>query len=367
MGGSCFGTGLFVQGSTLTFGGSGSYTVSDVIADQNGSGGSAASDGLGGTGGSSAIAKTGVGTLTLTGSNTYSGGTTVTGGLINFNSSNNFGSSEPSRSYGGGLQWATGTSTDISPKLAAFGAGGATFDTNGNNVTLASSLSGSGSLAKTGGGSLTLSSANAYTGATTITAARWRCRVSATSESSGVTVATAPRSTSAPAAFFVRLRRSPQRHRSSAATGSSSSTARPVLRAINAAAASRFSVARRRCQASTATPTRRRSTGRRLALKGNGSIASSAFVGFAGGGDTGHLADHRHLRRRPVQPCRERQRQPRGSKTLTITNGSSFAGVIQDGGIAGGTGGPLVIAAGLAGPGRLNTYTGSTTIRPAAR
>ena len=52
-----------------------------------------------------------------------------------------------------------------------------------------------------------------------------------------------------------------------------------------------------------------------------------------------------------------------GAQTLTITNGSFFYGAIQDGGIAGGTGGGLTIAGGatqqLAGT---NTYTGLTTI-----
>src|SRR5262249_55871011 len=55
-----------------------------------------------------------------------------------------------------------------------------------------------------------------------------------------------------------------------------------------------------------------------------------------------------------------------GGKTLTITNGSSFSGVIQDGGIGGGTGGSLGISApglgqNLSGG---NTYTGSTPITP---
>lgn len=52
-----------------------------------------------------------------------------------------------------------------------------------------------------------------------------------------------------------------------------------------------------------------------------------------------------------------------GSKTLTITSGNSFGGVIQDGGIGGGTAGNLAIANGavqqLYGT---NTYTGTTTI-----
>src|SRR5262249_10318122 len=52
-----------------------------------------------------------------------------------------------------------------------------------------------------------------------------------------------------------------------------------------------------------------------------------------------------------------------GGKTLTITNGSFFNGVIQDGGIGGGTGGSLVIAGGASQDlGGVNTYTGSTTI-----
>lgn len=55
-----------------------------------------------------------------------------------------------------------------------------------------------------------------------------------------------------------------------------------------------------------------------------------------------------------------------GSETLTITNSSVFSGVIQDGGIGGGTGGNLVIANGatqqLSGT---NTYTGTTTVASA--
>jgi autotransporter-associated beta strand protein len=80
--GSTYGSGIFVQGSTLTFGGTGTYTVADVIADQNGSGGAGANDGLGGTGGASAIVKTGTGTLLLNGTNTYTGGTTVNAGTL---------------------------------------------------------------------------------------------------------------------------------------------------------------------------------------------------------------------------------------------------------------------------------------------
>ena len=50
----------------------------------------------------------------------------------------------------------------------AFGAGGATFDTNGNNVTLASSLSGVGGLTKTGDRHDDAAGVNTYQGGTTI-------------------------------------------------------------------------------------------------------------------------------------------------------------------------------------------------------
>jgi outer membrane autotransporter protein len=92
----------------------------------------------------------------------------VTGGLINFASASGFGSGMITLN-GGGLQWAAGNTTDISSKLAPLGAGGGTFDTNGNNVTLASAITGSGALTKQGAGTLILTAANSYSGGTTVT------------------------------------------------------------------------------------------------------------------------------------------------------------------------------------------------------
>ncbi len=117
--------------------------------------------------GTGALIKQGTGTLTLTGNNLYSGGTQVQGGLINFSALNNFGTGNITLN-GGGLQWASGNTTDISSRLAALGAGGATFDTNGNNVTFASGLSGTGGITKQGTGLLNLTGTNTYTGLTSV-------------------------------------------------------------------------------------------------------------------------------------------------------------------------------------------------------
>jgi autotransporter-associated beta strand protein len=112
----------------------------------------------------------GPGTLALTAASSYTGGTTVTSGLINFNAANNFGSGGITLNAGG-LQWAAGNTADISGRLAAIGSGGATFDYNGNAVTLATALSGARgvTVANSGsGGSLTLTAAENYSGPTII-------------------------------------------------------------------------------------------------------------------------------------------------------------------------------------------------------
>jgi autotransporter-associated beta strand protein len=136
--------------------------------------------------GTASLTKTGTGRLTLTDTNDYTGGTTIHAGLINFNATGNFGTGNIALN-GGGLQWATGNSTDISSRLSAIGANGATFDTNGNNVTLASNLGGTGNLSKTGLGRLTLSGTNnTYSGGTTVSVGTLAGNIAA---NTGLTVA----------------------------------------------------------------------------------------------------------------------------------------------------------------------------------
>jgi autotransporter-associated beta strand protein len=111
------------------------------------------------------LANNGPGTLILAGTNTYSAGTFVNNGTLNFNSTANFGTG--TITFNGGIfQWAAGTSSDISTLPTFFASGGAAFDTNGNNVTLAHSIggNGTGSLTKLGNGILTLSGNNHFSG-----------------------------------------------------------------------------------------------------------------------------------------------------------------------------------------------------------
>ena len=103
--------------------------------------------------------------------------------------------------------------------------------------------------------------------------------------------------------------------------------------------------------------------GATLALKGNGSIANSALVGLVGASAMFDISQT-NSGTSVARSCLGAGRVSLGAKTLTITSGAFFSGVIQDGGIAGGTGGGLVIAAHRAAQDLrgVNTYTGATTI-----
>jgi fibronectin-binding autotransporter adhesin len=119
------------------------------------------------------VTQTGPGTLTLSGNNTYSGPTIVTGGTLVLSTLAKFGNGTAiSLSGGSTMQWASGSTADISARTVTLGSGGATLDVQSNNVTIAGAIgnSGSGSLTKLGSGTLVLGGANTYTGATIVTA-----------------------------------------------------------------------------------------------------------------------------------------------------------------------------------------------------
>ncbi|MFK4658894.1 autotransporter-associated beta strand protein [Bradyrhizobium japonicum] len=106
--------------------------------------------------------------------------------------------------------------------------------------------------------------------------------------------------------------------------------------------------------------------GATLALKGSGSIANSLYVAFSGPGATLDISQSTSgASVTQLFSFGTNGVVALGSKTLTITanSGTAFGGVIQDGGIGGGTAGNLAIAnGGLQQLYGTNTYTGTTTI-----
>ncbi|HZO46681.1 MAG TPA: autotransporter domain-containing protein [Xanthobacteraceae bacterium] len=166
--GSAFGSGFFLQTTNVIFG-NGNYTIADVIADQNGSGGAAAANGVSGNGGVGSITKNGTGTLILGAANTYSGGTTVTSGTLQAGVAGAIGSGAVT--LGGGT-FQAGASMVVSNAFKLNTAGGS-IDSNGHSLQLSGIIAdgnGAGALTKLGAGTLTLSANNSYTGATNINA-----------------------------------------------------------------------------------------------------------------------------------------------------------------------------------------------------
>ncbi len=168
--GYAFGGGIFLQGSqTVTFapGAGQTLTISDVIADQSGSGGTGANAG------SAAVLVQGPGTVVLGATNTYSGGTTVegAGAILSITKAQNLGA------LNGTLALEDGTTLLINgtftfPQTITI-AGDPTFDVaTGQTVTTTAITDGAapGDVDKTGGGTLKLSGPSTYSGGTTIEA-----------------------------------------------------------------------------------------------------------------------------------------------------------------------------------------------------
>jgi autotransporter-associated beta strand protein len=240
------------------------------------------------------------------------------------------------------------------------------------SISIANSLNGVGGLVLNGNGTLTLSNFNTYTGATTINSgATLALSGGAGISNSSVVAVNGTFDVSASGIFFNPIA-------TLAGTGTVQLGSNGL---VITAGSTEFSGAikgtggleifggtQTLSGVNTYSGVTQINSGATLALKGNGSIANSLYVGFApiGGGvatfdisqtnsgaSIGGLFDLTGVGVVSV-----------GSKTLTITNNvGPFDGVIQDGGIAGGTGGSVTIAnGGLASFSGVNTYTGLTTI-----
>jgi uncharacterized protein with beta-barrel porin domain len=109
--------------------------------------------------------KTGTSTWTLTGTTTQSTPWTINQGTLAISSDTNLGLLSGVTFNGGTLQFLAPFS---SSRTVTLNAGGGSFDTDGNNVTLSGTIGGGGSLTKLGSGTLTLSAINAYGGGTAV-------------------------------------------------------------------------------------------------------------------------------------------------------------------------------------------------------
>ena len=123
--------------------------------------------------GSNGMTKNGTGTLVLSDTaNTYGGGTMLNAGALNIAGLGCLGSGNVT--FGGGiLQYPAGSGAsalDVSARIDAVSTGKvAKIDTNGNDVTFATSVGGDGGLTKLGAGSLTLgASISSLAGAVTV-------------------------------------------------------------------------------------------------------------------------------------------------------------------------------------------------------
>ena len=113
--------------------------------------------------GSGALVKSGLGMLTLSGTNTYSGGTTLTEGRLSISRENNLGAASRLSFDGGALRVTSGFTSSRNILLSG---SGEIEVVGSSSLSLAGVLSGAGSLTKSGEGVLVLSATNTYTGKT---------------------------------------------------------------------------------------------------------------------------------------------------------------------------------------------------------
>jgi autotransporter-associated beta strand protein len=144
--GSAFGSGIFLQGNqTITFAPSASQilSISDVITDQSGSGGTGANAGSG------SVLINGAGTVVLSAFDTYTGSTVVEAGT---------------------LQLGAGGATGSVIGTIFVNTGAALVVDRSDNFTFAGGVFGGGSVVQDGSGTLILAGPDLYGGGTTIEA-----------------------------------------------------------------------------------------------------------------------------------------------------------------------------------------------------
>ncbi|GAB9169053.1 MULTISPECIES: beta strand repeat-containing protein [Bradyrhizobium] len=231
-------------------------------------------------------------------------------------------------------------------------------------------ISGTGGLTKVGTGTLTLAGTNTYTGATTISAGTLAISGFGSISSSSVVTVDATFDISASAVPFnaiTTLAGSASGVVNMGGNGlvitNGSTEFAGVIQGTGGIEV--FGGTQTLSGVNTYSNATQIDAGATLAMKGAGSIANSAFVSFSAANATLDVSQTTSgTSVRGLGSPAGSGIVALGSKTLTITSGSVFGGVIRDGGIAGGSGGGIVISAGaVQALGGVNTYTGATTIQ----
>jgi autotransporter-associated beta strand protein len=117
------------------------------------------------------LAKLGVNTLFLTGSNSHSGGTQVNSGVLNINADAALGAANGPLSFtgNGALQAGSDAILISASRTISIGSGAtATIDTQAFRMSIAGPITGPGGLTKVGNGLLTLNAVNGYGGSTEV-------------------------------------------------------------------------------------------------------------------------------------------------------------------------------------------------------
>ncbi|MDW6025388.1 autotransporter domain-containing protein [Mesorhizobium sp. BAC0120] len=306
------------------------------------------------------------GTTILTGANDYTGGTTVSGGVLSVSSDGNLGAAMSGVALSGGTLQTTGTFSTARAIIASSAASG--IDVAGaDNLTLTGTLTstGAGTLTKSGTGTLTFGSAldlSGYSAGLTLAGGTLSLQKGLAAGFGTITttgsVIDYANGIDNSAPINVNSEHTQLQVLAGSATQSGAISESNGPRPLEKIGAGVLNLTAVNSYTGGTTV-----SGGTLALSGAGSVEASSGVSLA----SGTTLDISQTSGATIQALNNNAAGQTaavalGSQMLTVSNGGTFAGVIQDGGIGGGAGGGLTVSGGTLTLSGANTYTGPTTV-----